>query len=217
MKVTLLGATGLIGGHILDYLLQDDAFSSVTLIVRRQIDISHPKVKVEVIDFKDKHQFKSAIEPESIIFCAIGTTQKNVNGNKDKYRQVDYDIPVNAAKFGIEKKCTAFSLVSAIGANSRSSNFYTKLKGEVEDEISSMDYTSLHIFRPSLLLGDRKEKRFGERIAQILMPLVSFLTPNQYKAIQAKDVAKAILKASKNKSTGQKIFRYKEIQELAQS
>jgi len=215
MKATLLGATGLIGGYILEYLKGDDVFSSVTVIVRRPIDITHPKVKIKVINFQDEKAFKSAIEAESIIFCAIGTTQKKVKGNKEKYRQVDFDIPVNAAMYGLEKNCNTYVLVSAIGANAKSSNFYTRLKGEVEDKIIEMTYSSLLIFRPSLLLGDRKEKRLGERIAQMLMPLVSFLMPSRYKPIQAQDVAKAMVEAAKKKFSGKKIFSYKEIQELA--
>jgi uncharacterized protein YbjT (DUF2867 family) len=214
MKATLLGATGLIGGNILDYLLEDEIYTSVKLIVRRDFENSHPKVKVVVIDFEDEKAFESAIEAESVIFCAIGTTQKKVNGNKTKYRKVDYDIPVKAARYGIAQSCSKYVLVSSIGANSKSSNFYTKLKGEVEDEITGLKYSSLLIFRPSLLLGDRKEKRFGERVAQILMPLFSFLLPSQYKPIQAKDVAKAMVNASKKKFSGKFIFKFKEIQEL---
>jgi len=217
MKATLLGATGLIGGHILDHLLKDDAFTSVKLIVRRDLKINHPKVNVVVIDFNDKHAFRSAIEQESVIFCAIGTTQKKVKGNKDKYRKVDYDIPVNAARYGIEKNCNTFSLVSAIGANAESSNFYTKLKGEVEDDISNLKYPTLQIFRPSLLLGNRNENRLGEKIAQILMPAISFLVPNRYKAIQAKDVAIAMVNATKKVKKGKQIFTYKDIITLSQS
>ena len=91
------------------------------------------------------------------------------------------------------------------------------MKGEVEDEISNLEYASLQIFRPSLLLGDRNEKRLGEKIAQIVMPLVSFLMPSQYKPIQAEVVAKAMVKASKNTSKSKNVFTYKDIQELAKS
>lgn len=214
MKATLLGATGLIGGHILYDLIQDEDYTSVTLIVRRPFDSPHPKINVKVIDFKDQNAFKSAIEPESIMFCAVGTTRKKVKGDMQKYRQVDYDIPVIAAKLGLERECSTFSLVSAIGANSNSSNFYTKLKGEVEDEVLSLGYPKLHIFRPSILLGNRSEKRLGEKIAQILMPIFSFLLPNKYKPVHAKDVGTAMVRASKITTEGLKVYTYKEIQEL---
>jgi len=210
-KATLLGSTGLIGGHILEFLIKDDSYSSITVITRRKTEISHPKVKEIVIDFEDENAFYNAIEPQSTIFCAIGTTNKKVSGDKEKYRSVDYDIPVNAAKFGKDKGCKSFVLVSSMGANSNSNNFYTKLKGQVEDEISTLGYENLHIFRPSLLLGDRKEFRFGERIGQVLMSGLSFLMPSKYKPVQAKYVAKAMVEASKAEINGAKVYFYKDI------
>jgi uncharacterized protein YbjT (DUF2867 family) len=214
-KITLLGATGLIGSHVLKYLTEDDSVSTINVIVRRQVDFNHPKVKLIVIDFSNDEAFQNAIEPESTIFYAIGTTNKNVSGDKEKYRKVDYDIPVNAAKFGKDKGCKTFVLVSSIGADSNSSSFYTKLKGEVEDKISSLDYDNLHIFQPSLLLGDRKEFRIGERLGQFFMTTFSFLLPSKYKPVQAKDVAKAMLEASKNKLRGKNIYHYHSILDLS--
>ncbi len=214
-KTTLLGATGLIGGHVLNELIEDAKVSSINIIVRRKTEIKHPKVSEIVIDFDDEIAFNNAIEPESIIFCALGTTNKKVNGDKDKYRAVDYNIPVNAAKFGLERNCETFVLVSSMGANSKSSNFYTKLKGEVEDRITSLDYKNLHIFRPSLLLGDRQEFRLGERVAMVLMKTFSFLLPSKYKAIQAKDVAKAMVHASKKDISQVKFYHYKDITEIS--
>lgn len=214
-KATLLGSTGLIGNHILKYLIADESYTSVTVIVRREVNIDHPKVKVVVIDFSDKQAFQKAIEPESTIFCAIGTTNSKVKGNKEKYRKVDYDIPVNAAKFGKDKDCDTFVLVSSTGADSNSSNFYTKLKGEVEDKISSLGYRNLHIFRPSILLGDRDEFRLGEKLGKIVMSAFSFLLPSKIKPIQAKDVAKAMVEASKNKLKGRHIFHYNSILDMS--
>ena len=214
LKATLLGGTGLIGGHILEYLLEDPMYTSVSLILRHKVEITHPKVKSILIDFNDQVAFKAAIEPDSIIFCAIGTTQKKVNGDKIKYRQVDYDIPLHAATYALSKNCKVFSLVSSIGANANSSNFYTKLKGEVEDDISNLGFSIFHIFRPSILIGNRKESRLLEDIFKRVMTLFSFLIPDQFKPIQAKDVAKAMVIAAKSKHLGSQIFRYREIKDL---
>lgn len=214
-KATLLGATGLIGGHLLDELKNDSSYKEIHVILRRQVDFNHPRVKEVVIDFEDEKAFQNAIAPESVVFCAVGTTQSKVDGDKEKYRKVDYNIPVNAAKFGLERDCKSFVLVSSIGADSKSSNFYTKLKGEVEDKVSELGYKNLHIFRPSLLLGDRKENRTGERIAKLFMSAFSFLLPPKYKPIQAKVVAKAMLKASKVKEEGKHIYDYTSISSLA--
>ncbi len=216
IKTTLLGATGLIGSHVLKNLIEDKSVSSITVIVRRKTDFDHPKVKEVVIDFKDENAFQNAIEPESVIFCAVGTTNKKVKGNTTKYRAVDYDIPVKAAQFGIEKDCQSFVLVSSMGANPKSSNFYTKLKGEVEEEISGLGYQNLYIFRPSLLLGKREEFRFGEKLAKFFMGTFSFLLPSKIKPIQAKYVANAMVKASKVKINATQVYRYKDIIRLSQ-
>jgi uncharacterized protein YbjT (DUF2867 family) len=215
MKVTLLGSTGLIGNHILELLKKDEGIESITAILRRQVNFNHPKVNAIVIDFNDKKAFQNAIEPDSVIFCAIGTTNSKVKGDREKYRSIDYDIPVNAAEFGLKKNCKTFVLVSSIGADSKSSNFYTKLKGEVEDKISGLGYENLHIFRPSLLLGNRKENRLGERIAKLFMTTFSFLMPSKYKPVPAKDVAKAMVKASHKEIKGKTIYDYKSILSLA--
>ena len=210
-KATLLGASGLIGGHLLELLKNDEAFTDIKILVRRKLDINDPKVKQAVIDFEDKTSFQSEIIPGSIMFCAVGTTNSKVKGNKALYRKVDYDIPVNAAQFGLAKGCPRFVVVSSLGADSKSSNFYTKLKGEVEDRLLEMNFSSLHIFRPSLLLGERKEFRFGETLAKILMNTFSFLMPAKIKPIQAKVVAKAMLSVSKSQNKGIQIYHNQDI------
>ncbi len=215
MKVTLIGATGLIGSQLLDYFLNDNTVSEVAILVRRKLEYSNPKLKVKLINFVDLQAFESSIIPGSIIFCAVGTTKNKVKGDMSKYRKVDYDITVHAAKFGLEKGCKSFVLVSSIGANSKSSNFYTKLKGEIEDKVSSLQYPHFHVFRPSILLGNRKEFRFGEKVAKIFMSLFSFLIPDKFKPIHSKTVALAMLNASKEKNKGTFIYTYNEIKDLA--
>ncbi len=210
----LIGATGLIGSHLLGLLQHDSAFSEIKILVRRAVKIDNSKVKVSIIDFNDKKSFQSEISNCDVVFCAVGTTNNKTKGDKEEYRKVDYHIPVTAAKYSLEAGCEQFILVSSVGANSESNNFYTKLKGEVEDSISDLNIPSLSIFRPSLLLGNRKEFRFGERMATFLMPPLSFVLPKKMRPIQAYDVARSMLEVSKTNTKGKKIYHYKEIMEL---
>ncbi len=197
MTATLIGATGLIGSHLLDLLLADTDFDTVRILVRRPFDLNHPKLEKRLVDFANMESYRLALEGSDVIFCAVGTTQKKVKGDKDAYRKVDFDIPVNAARLGKLCGCETFVLVSSVGASSQSNNFYLKLKGEVEDAVTETGITRLHIVRPSLLLGKRKEHRFGERIAQAVMPVVSFLLPKKYRPVQARKVAEEMIRMSK--------------------
>jgi uncharacterized protein YbjT (DUF2867 family) len=147
------------------------------------------------------------------VFCSVGTTQKKVNGNQIEYRKVDYDIPVKAAKFCEENEGTSFLLVSSVGADSASKNFYLAIKGEVEEAVMKRKIASISIFRPSLLLGDRKEFRIGEKISTILMKPLSFLIPSIYKPIEVAQVAKSMYQAAVLNKPGIHIYHYAEMVE----
>lgn len=214
MRATLIGATGLIGGNLLELLLKDDHFDAIRILVRRSFEQKHPKLEKRLVNFGNKENFLSALTGSNVIFCAIGTTQKKVKGNKAEYRKIDYDIAVNAAQLGKLCGCETFVLVSAIGANSKSNNFYLKLKGETEDAVKSAGLQSVHIMQPSMLLGHRKEFRMGEKIVTPLMKALSFLLPSRYKPIQARDVAKAMTEVAKKKGEGFFIYTFKEIKKL---
>ncbi|MFT3751051.1 MAG: NAD(P)H-binding protein [Agriterribacter sp.] len=214
----LLGATGLTGSYLLQLLLADDRYEKVRAIVRKPLQQTHPKLEVKVIDFKNTPAFREAIGTGDIIFCCIGTTMKNVKGDKTLYRQIDYDIAVDAAKYGAETGFTHYILISAIGSDAGSSNFYVRLKGEVENAVRSFPYQAIHIFRPSLLIGDRKEKRVAEKIFQAVMPLFSFLLTGslqKYKPINIAILAKAMRNAPFINKTGVHIELYKDIINLA--
>jgi uncharacterized protein YbjT (DUF2867 family) len=221
MKSTaiLLGATGLIGGHILDALKSDVSFDTIKVIVRRPFKVDHPKVKVEVIDFEDANQFELAMQGGDVIFSAIGTTQKKVKGDKEKYRKIDFDITVNAAKFGSKGGCKQFLVVSSVGADSSKSGFYLKLKGEVEDALIDLSQKedgieSLSIFRPSLLLGERSETRIAESIGQFFSKALSFLFPKNMKPIKGKTVAQAMVEEAKLNKKGVEVYYYQEMKDL---
>src|SRR5690554_685815 len=216
---TLLGATGLIGGHLLEILKKESFYDEVRVISRRPLEIDHPKVKVVVIDFNDELQFKAAMEGSDVVFCAIGTTQKKVKGDRKLYRKIDFDIPVNAAKHSIKYGCKQFLIVSSLGADSKKKGFYLKLKGEVEDALiekmhPTVGFDSLSIFRPSLLLGKRSEKRLAEDIGQFFSKLLKVLTPGNIKPTEGEKVAQAMVAVSKLNKKGVEVYHYKEMKEL---
>jgi uncharacterized protein YbjT (DUF2867 family) len=197
MTATIIGATGLIGSYLLEQLLVDEYFSTIRILIRRPLDINHPKLEKKIVDFTDAENFRLALDGSDVVFCSIGTTQKKVKGNKEAYREIDYDITVNAAKFCKLNGCETFVFVSSVGANSLSNNFYLKLKGEIEEAVNAVGLKSVHIARPSLLLGNRKEFRLGDKIAQWVMPIFSFLLPKKYRPVKAEDVARAMVKMAK--------------------
>jgi uncharacterized protein YbjT (DUF2867 family) len=210
----IIGATGLIGSYLLKYLQDDDDFKTIRVFVRRPVVFNHPKIKVLVIDFTDEEAFKAGIVGCDAVFCAIGTTNKKVKGDKTAYRKVDYDIPVKAANFCVETGCHHFLLVSSVGANSMAANFYLKLKGEVENKVESIGIPIVSIFQPSMLLGKRQESRPLETVTQMVIKPLSFLFPSLYRPIAAKDVAKAMIAASKQDKPGFRIYHYREMKAL---
>ncbi|MBD0332392.1 MAG: NAD(P)H-binding protein [Chitinophagaceae bacterium] len=216
---TVIGATGLIGSYLVELLKSDIYFSTIRVIVRRPFDKQDKKIEVKLIDFTDHEAFKLSIKGSDSVFCAVGTTQKKVRGDKEAYRKVDYDIPVLAAQFCKETGCNNFLLVSSVGADSKSNNFYLQLKGKVEDAVKKQNISSTNIFHPSILLGNRSESRPGERIGQIAMQVFSFALLggwNKYKPIHAKDVATAMLQAAKIQRQGFNVYEYSEIKALSE-
>lgn len=211
MTATIIGATSLIGNELLQLVLANTEFETVRILIRRPLALQHPKLEKQLVNFEDHESFKLALEGTSVLFCSIGTTQKKVKGDKVAYRKIDYDIPVKAAQLCKEIGCNVFVLVSAVGANSKSKNFYLQLKGEVEFTIRKIGIPSLQIMRPSMLLGNRKEFRLGEKIGSLLMRPFSFLLPSNYKPIQAVAVAHAMMIAGIEKKEGVTISHYKEM------
>jgi uncharacterized protein YbjT (DUF2867 family) len=211
MEVSLFGASGLIGKSILEILVHDAHFNKINVITRRPFNSTNKKVVVHIIDFSDTKMISKIIQESSLVFASIGTTQKKVKGDKEAYRKIDYDIIINIAKACKENSVKNFLFVSSSGADTNNKSFYLALKGEIEDSIIKLKLPSTSIFRPSLLLGKRNENRFGERVAQLIIPLMSFVMPSKYKPIDAKYVASAMVNISKKTLYGPKIYHYKEI------
>jgi len=215
MTATLVGATGLIGNYLLEELLSDPYFDTVRILIRRPVDITHPKLEKKIVDFNDSDSLLVALSNSNVVFCAIGSTMKKVKGDKDAYRKIDFDIPVKLARFCKMTGCEKFILVSSAGANSKSRNFYQRLKEETEEAVKSVGLKTVHIMRPSLLLGERKEFRLGENIGKAVMTSLSFLIPEKYKAIQGKDVAKVMIALGKKNDEGIFVHENLEIRDLS--
>ena len=213
-SITLFGSTGLIGNEILKLLEKDDYFKNINVISRREVKLISKKSKLKLIDFSNYDDYLSAIENSDIVLAAIGTTQSKVNFNKKKYVDIDLGIVSKIAKACKEKKVKHFSFVSSAGADIKNKSFYLKLKGQIEQEVKSYKLNSSSVYRPSLLLGKRTESRYGEQLAQFIIPLISFLMPSNYKPIEAIKVAKAMVNESKKYSSGFKIFHYDQILNL---
>lgn len=215
MTATLIGATGLIGNYLLEELLSDPFYNTVSILIRRPMVKTHPKLEKKIVDFNDSDSLLVALSNSDVVFCTIGSTMKKVKGDKAAYRKIDFDIPVNLARFCKMTGCEKFILVSSLGANSKSLNFYQKLKGETDEAVKYFGVKTIHIMRPSILLGDRKESRLGEDISKAVMTSLSFLIPAKYKPIHGKIVAKAMLALSKKNEEGYFVHENTEIKHLS--
>src|SRR5215210_4076821 len=214
LTAVVLGATGFIGEQLVQQLLNDAAFSKVRILVRRPVKLSHPKLETEIVNFDNLAEYRQKLGRGDCIFCCIGTTQKKVKGDKNAYRKIDVDIPVNAAKMGKDAGFTNYLLVSAVGADAHSKNFYLRLKGEVEREIADLKFKTFHAFRPSILLGERKEFRLAELLGKgVMRGLSSLFIGNlkKYKGIEGANVARAMVAAAKSDGKGMYVHHYDDI------
>ena len=208
----ILGATGLTGGILLDKLLSDSAFSKIKLFSRSSVGKQHPKIEEHIINlFKLKdHEQKFMAD---VVFCCIGTTKARTP-DKEKYKKIDYGIPVNAAKLCKKNGIDTFIVMSSMGADPESSTFYNKVKGEMEREVLKQGIKNTFILQPSLLGGKRSEKRMGERIAQFLMRAFGFLLPNKYKIIEPEIIALAMRRLAK-KGHDEEVITSDKIKDIA--
>lgn len=213
-QVTLFGATGLIGSYLLEFLLKDSDIHLINVVGRNPFHLQHDKINNIVIDFEDVSSISNSITGSEVVFVSIGTTMSKVNGDKIKYKSVDFDIIFNIANACKQKNINQFIYVSSLGANSSSSNFYLRLKGEIDEAVAKLNLNSTSVFRPSVLLGKRNESRPGEKIMQFVMPLLDFMIPSNSKAIKAEDVAKSMLNTTKNYKSGLHIYQYNQIKDL---
>tara|TARA_B000000532_G_scaffold5368_1_gene4188 strand:- start:1101 stop:1757 length:657 start_codon:yes stop_codon:yes gene_type:complete len=216
MKTALLfGSSGLIGGHLTKQLIENSSYSKVKLFVRSDPKISDPKIEVIKTDFNNLQNHKDEITGDDCFFC-IGTTKQNAP-DKDEYRRIEYNIPVEIAKIAKSNSIKSFLYVSSGFADPKSSGAYLKNKGDVEEELKSLNFLKLGIMRPSFLIGDRKEERIGEKIGIFIFKLISpfFLGPlKKMKPINSEKVAKAMIKIA-NENLKKTILESDEIVEIS--
>tara|TARA_B100001142_G_scaffold13018_1_gene12259 strand:+ start:28 stop:684 length:657 start_codon:yes stop_codon:yes gene_type:complete len=210
----LFGASGLVGGHLLNQLIQNNIYSKIKIFVRSELEINDSKVEIIKIDFDNLQNHKEDIKGDDCFFC-IGTTKKN-SPDKNKYRRVELEIPKEIAQIAKSNLVNSFIFVSALYANPKSSGNYVRFKGLVEEELKRLNFTKLVLMRPSFLLGNRKEKRAGEKIGIFVFKLLSplLLGPlKKMKPIHSKIVAKVMIRAA-NDNLDKHILESNEITEV---
>ena len=216
MKTALvIGSTGLIGSQLLHLLLESDDYLKVIAFTKRDICIKHPKLIQHIIDFDKLETYKELIIGDDF-FCTIGTTIKNA-GSQAAFRKVDFQYPEEFAQIALNNKVEQFLIISSLGANVNSGNFYLKTKGEIQDFLKECDFKSVSVLQPSLLLGNRTEFRLGEKVGGFFMKMLPFLffgNLKKYKPIESKTVAKALLRIAQKNNKGFKIYESNRIQEI---
>ena len=215
MKTALVfGSSGLVGGHLLNQLIEIDNYNKIKIFVRSEPKNHNPKIEIIKTDFNNLENHKEDIKGDDCFFC-IGTTKQN-SPDKNEYRRVELDIPKKIAQIVKSNSVNSFVFVSSGYADPKSSGDYLKFKGEVEEELKRLNFPKLGIMRPSFLLGDRKEKRVGEKIGIFVFKLLSplFLGPlKKMKPIHSETVAKAMIKIA-NENLRKTIFESNEIVEI---
>lgn len=201
MKTALIiGATGLVGSNIVKQLLDDERYERVKVFTRKTLGLTHPKLEEHIVNFEQIEFWKNDIRGDEL-FSAMGTTIKTA-GSKTAQYKVDFTYQYNFAIAASENGVETYLLVSSAGANAHSQNFSLKMKGELDDKVKDLAFQKTYIFRPSILSGDRAEKRLGEAIGiQLMKYLTRFILPiRKYRPIEVETVAKAMIKAANSNS-----------------
>ncbi len=208
----IAGSTGLIGSQLLQLLLDSDRYSHVIALTRQDLPLQHSKLTQLKIDFSKLGESLDDFAADDI-YCCLGTTMAKA-GTKENFYQVDFYYPLLLAKSGKQRGAKQYMLVSALGADKNSSIYYNQVKGEIEEAVTKEHFEATHIFRPSLLLGDRSEQRTGEDAARIFYKIFGFLIPKKYKAIDSANVARAMLHFASQEQKGTHIHESKDLQQF---
>ncbi|MDO6472825.1 NAD(P)H-binding protein [Maribacter sp. 1_MG-2023] len=218
MKKTaiILGASGLTGGLLLEKLLIDDRYETIKLFSRSRIEGLPIKVQQYIGNLLELEKFKNEFTADEV-YCCIGTTAKKTP-DKTMYKNIDYGIPVAAATLAKENGIPTYLVVSAMGANKKSSVFYNRTKGEMEQDVVNQGIPNTSILRPSLIGGDREEQRVLEKIGLVLFKVIQPLfigTLKKYKIINAESIAQAMLNLANTTSNTDVIITSNDIEQLA--
>lgn len=209
--VAIIGGSGFIGTFIIENIT---SASKIIAFTRKPLEKLPKNVENVIVDFSDWDLIEEKMQGVETVFSCMGTTFKQVKGDLKLYHWVDVEIPLNVAKIAKRVGVKHFLLVSSVGTSPNAKGYYLKMKWELEEAITSLGFESFSIFRPSILMGARKEFRLMERIFRQLMGFLSFLIPSNYKPIKGEDVANAMIQQSMKKVYGIEIFQYKEIKAL---
>ena len=201
MKKTalIIGATGLTGSLLLDQLLKDDRYQTIKLLSRSSCNINHSKIEEHLVNVLELVKYEDLFNADEV-FCCIGTT-KSKTPDEDLYLEIDYGIPVTIAKLCAKKHIDTFVVISAMGANKKSKIFYNRTKGKMEEAVLQEKIKNVYILQPSLIGGDRSEKRTGEQIAKFVMKAFNpFLvgSSKKYRSIHPKTIAKSMVWLANN-------------------
>lgn len=206
----IAGASGLVGGQLLDELLAAPEYSTVTALLRRPLDLRHPKLEQRIVNFEQLNTL--ALPAVDAAFCCLGTTIKAA-GSQAAFRRVDHDYVLALARRMQSLGTQQFLLVGSMGANSRSPFFYMRTKGEIEDELRTLGYPSCSVFRPAYLAGKRAQSRPIEDVYGTLMQRLAFMMPRAYRPIAARAVARAMLAQSRQAPAGFHIIESAQLQD----
>lgn len=193
----LAGATGLIGSHLLPLLLASERYSKVIVVGRKAVPVVHPKLTQVVTDLDKLDALRLQLIADDV-YCCLGTTMKQA-GSKDAFYKVDYLYVVTLAALTASNFASQFMVVSSLGADAKSAVYYSKVKGEMEAAVQQLPFRAIHIFRPSLLLGERAQPRLGERISAVLMGAMKPLMRGplqKYRPVTGATVAAAMLRGA---------------------
>ena len=204
----IVGATGLVGNMLAHLLVESAAYDRVLVLTRKPLGWQHPRLQEVPFEFG---QPNGLLVRADDIYCCLGTTIQRA-GSKEAFRQVDYQFPLDIARLGLQNGASRFAIITSMGANASSPIFYNRVKGEIERDLTALNYPTLLIFRPSLLLGNRTEKRLSEQVSGGFMRLFAPLIPTKYRAIDAQKVATAMLSTMQQQRTGTSILESDEVQ-----
>jgi hypothetical protein len=212
----LLGASGLTGSFCLQDLLKSESYSSIIALVRQPLDISHPKLKQAVVDFDLTAGMEKYYDDIDDVFCCLGTTITKA-GSQKAFRRVDFHIPTEAANMASSHGVKQFVAISAEGANNKSSNFYLRIKGEMEKGINQFNFDAIHIFRPSSEINnERSNNKSSSSFLRSVFSLFSSKKKTKDNSTSASILAKAMVNAAQGAKNGSFFYSSSQIQKLSQ-
>jgi len=212
MIVAIAGATGLTGNYCLEFLLLQIKITKVITIGRKPTGIQNPKLEEVILQ---NNKLTTQVIADAFI-CCLGTTIKKA-GSKEAFKEIDLELPLHIATELFKNGCKTAAVISAMGANENSTFFYNQVKGKMENQMQNIGFESLSIFRPSIIDGPRKEKRFGEKIGLAVMKIISPLYIGSLKnlrPIHAKTIARSLVTVVLMKKPGHFIYASEEIKRI---